>query len=310
MDSLNESTNLDKFSDVSFHSMRLTGFSRLLLFCLFFTFAMNVHAQPQSSDSGQTVSIRLGLIPHLSTQLMMKKYNPLITYIQRELQRPVVAITAPNFKTYIQRVINGDFDIYMTAPNMAAYHEKHNQNVRLVKFTQKLQGVFVVAEDSPYQSLDDLKGKTIATPDVMAVITSLGELTLTENGIDPNKDVNLKYTPSHNNALQSVAEDKADAAIVGYPAYKMITSGSKLRKPVRVLLKTKLIPHMMFMSPPRLSKQETEKLQKIMLAFPDSDEGKKFFSGVPFKGIALITDEDMAQLQELLQLLEQHMDNN
>lgn len=310
MDNLNESIKLDRFSDVSFHSTKLSGLPRLLLFCLFFTFAFNVHAQPQSPDSGKTAPVRLGLIPHLSTQIMMKKYHPLITYLQHKMQRPVIAITAPNFKTYIQRVVNGDFDIYMTAPNMAAYHEKHNQNVRLVKFTQKLQGVFVVAEDSPYQSLDDLKGKTIATPDVMAVITSLGEVTLIENGIDPNKDVNLKYTPSHNNALQSVAEDKADAAIVGYPAYKIITSGSKLRKPVRILLKTKLIPHMMFMSPPRLSKQETEKLQKIMLAFPDSDEGKKFFSGVPFKGIALITDEDMAHMQELRQLLEQHMENN
>lgn len=278
----------------------------LLVFLLAFT-SLNVNAQSNPNIESQ-VPIRLGLLPHLSTQIMMKKYRPLITYLQEEMSRPVIAITAPNFKTYIERVENGDFDIYMTAPNMAAYHEKNNQHGRLVKFTQQLQGVIVVAQDSPYETLVDLKGKTIATPDAIAVITSLGEETLKENGINPEKDVHLKYTPSHNNALQSLAHDKADAAMLGYPAYKMITSRGKLNKPTRVLIKTRIIPHMMFMSPPSVSEEMQAKLQTAMLKFPQSQAGKQFFSGVPFKGIAVISDDDMSSLDGLLVFLEQRLD--
>jgi len=308
MNSYNKLGPSNNIFSVSLKTLKVAMFFWLLL-GWYAIAGLNAQAQAQAQavEADTVKPIRLGLIPHLSTQIMMKKYRPLINYLQEEMNQPIIAITAPNFKTYIERVKNGDFDIYMTAPNMAAYHEKHNQHIRIVKFTQQLQGVIVVAEDSPYHSLDDLKGKSIAAPDVMAVITSLGEVTFKENGIDPKNDIHIKYTPSHNNALQSVAEEKADAAILGYPAYKIITSSSKLRKPMRILIKTKVIPHMMFMTPPSVPVEERERLQAAMLKFSSTDAGKQFFAGVPFKDMAVITDEDMQRLEDLLLILEDNL---
>lgn len=308
MDNYTEFKDHVNVTSVCSQTLRAVAVFWLLILSLAVT-AFNAYAQSSASEGEKKAPIRLGLIPHLSTQIMMKKYRPLITYLQEEMNQPVIAITSPNFKTYVQRVEKGEFNIYMTAPSMAAYHEKHNKHARLAKFTQQLQGVIVVAEDSPYKTLLDLKGKSIAAPDELAVITSLGEVTFKDNGIDPKKDINIKYTPSHNNALQSVVADKADGAILGYPAYKIITSSSKLRKPVRILIKTKVIPHMMFMSPPNVSIEEQEKLQLAMLKFPSTDAGEKFFSGVPFKSIDVITDEDMLRLEGVLLILEQHLNN-
>lgn len=123
------------------YSMRLVNF---ILLCLCITMSANIMAQTSVSDTDIKKPLRLGLIPHLSTKLLLQKYGPLINYLEQELQRPVIVNTAPNFRTFIDRVIRGDFDIYLTAPSMAAYHEKHNKHWRLAKFSQKIQGAIVV----------------------------------------------------------------------------------------------------------------------------------------------------------------------
>jgi len=128
-----------------------------------------------------------------------------------------------------------------------------------------------------------------------------------ENGVSPEKDVHLIYTPSHNNALQSVAEDKAEAAILGFNIYKIITSRSHIRQPTRVLAKTKKIPHMMFMSPVNVSQQEKDQYKDVLLKFTADGKGKVFFEGIPFINIETISDEDMKSLEGLLRILEQRL---
>lgn len=305
MSSPNENENCDRLV-VSSKVIKTSVVIWLLLLVFSFVMTLNVHAQPATGNGGKKL-VRLGLLPHLSTPITIKKYKPLIAYLEQQLQQSIVVTTAPDYKTFIRRAEKGDFDLYLTAPNMAAYHEKHDKHVRIAKFTEKLQGVIVVAEGSPYQSLADLKGKTMATPDIMAVITSLGEVTLIENGIIPDQDIHIRYTESHNNSLQSVVKGQTDAAIVGYPAYKIITSDSKLLKPVRILMKTKVIPHLMFMSPPSVPFQEREKYKSSLLKFTANGAGKEFFSAAPFDNIGVITDEDMADLKGLLTILEQRL---
>jgi len=289
--------------------MKMSGFVGFLLFGMCFSMALNVHAQTKQSGSEEKNPLRLGLLPHLSTPMTIKKYKPLIDYLEDELQRPIVFTTAPDYITYIHRAERGDFDLYLTAPNIAAYHEKHQHHYRVAKFTEKLQGVIVVTEDSPYQALDDLRGKTMATPDILALITLMGEITLLENNIVPGKDIHIKYTASHNNALQSVVKNEADAAMIGYTAYKIITSDSKLLKPVRILVKTRAVPHLMFMSPPSVSFQKQEKFKSALLKFTATGAGKEFFAAAPFGDIDVISDEDMKSLEGLSLILEQRLNN-
>lgn len=280
---------------------------KYFLLCLSLILTVNVQAQVSSDNNENKAAIRLGVIPHLSTKLLLQKYGPLINYLKEELQRPVIINTAPNFRTFIERVKKGEFDIYLTAPTMAAYHEKHNNHWRLAKFSQKIQGAIIVADKSSYEKVADLKGKTVAAPDILAVVTALGEITLKENGILPDKDVNMIYTPSHNNSLQSVAEDKAEGAIVGYNIYRVISSRAKLRQPLRVLEKTRQIPHMMFMSPAHVSELEMEQFKTALLKFTAKGKGKEFFANIPFINIEAITDEDMKSLEGLLEILEQRL---
>jgi len=278
-----------------------------VVLCMFCSTIVSAQDKQTSTLDKEVAPLRLGLLPHLSSELLLKKYKGLITYLEKNLQRRVVVHTAPNFKTYMKRAEQGRYDLYLTAPHLAAYHENEHKHHRIAGFNKSLQAVIVVSEDSKYTSLSDLQGMTVAAPDFLAVSTLLGEVTFMQKNIQPGKDILIKYTPSHNNALHSVADSQADAAIAGAPAFKITTSMKKLKKPLRILAKTQAIPQMMFMSPHRIPKQQLDSYREVLLNINNDEAGKAFIESVPFGSLKVISDEDMHALSGMVQLLKQRM---
>jgi len=278
---------------------------------LWLTFIYNASAQDNQKPilSNKVTPLRLGLLPHWSSDLLLKRYRNLIVYLEKKLQRPVLVHTAPNFKTYIKRAAQGRYDLYLTAPHLAAYHESQNQHHRIARFKKSFHTVIAVEEYSPYEKLDDLRGKFITAPDLLAAGTLQGEVAFIKNGFNLTKDISIKYTPSHNNALYSLANKKSDAAIAGIPAFKIVSKATKLKKPLRILTRTPSIPHMMFMSPAHIPQEQIIKYQNALLSIHNDETGKAFLESVPFgtHGLTEITDKDMRDLSDFVRLLKQRL---
>ena len=284
------------------------GIFQKVFFILFLCTSFSSSAiAAEKNHTNKVEPLSLGLIPHLSSNLMIKKYSNLITYLEEVLDRPVALHTAPNFKTYVQRCSEGKFDLYMTAPHMGLYHEKHDQHIRLTKFSNKLHAVIAVTKDSPYKNVTDLKGKTITAPNALAVNTINGELTLINNGLDLEKEATINYTTSNNNPLVLLSRDKADAAITGLPGFKIVSRNAKLKQPLRILKTSEPIPHMMFLTTPQVSLADREVFKKALLNMPDNKTGNAFLSGLPFGHPIETTDKDRQQLADILKILEQRL---
>jgi len=284
--------------------------ARSVVFTMFFLcilFSIDTLANDHEKSSAEVKPLSLGLIPHLSTNLLMRKYQNLINYIEERLKRPVDISTAPDYKTYMERCAEGKFDLYMTAPHMAVYHEKNNQHIRLAKFSNELRSVVTVREDSPYASVKDLKGKKISAPDPLAVNTINGEVTLEKGGLNIGSDVSIKYSASNNNPLFLVAQKKVDAAVTGLPGYKMVSKRGKLKQPLRILKTSNPVPHMMFLSPPRVTGEDREKFKIALLDIGNHETGKAFMSGVPFGNIVEVSDTDASKLADMLSILEKRL---
>jgi len=278
-----------------------------LIFFLCSSFTLNAATDNSPETEQKITPLNLGLIPHLSSNLMIKKYSKLIIYLEDALKRPVIIVTAPNYKTYIQRCAEGKFDLYMTAPNMAAYHIEQNQHIPLAKFSNELRAVIAVRESSSYKTIMDLKGKTISAPDALSANALNSEITLTENGLNIEKDVDIQYTTSNNNPLFLLAENKVDAAITGLPGFKMISKGSKLKQPLRILKKSSTIPHMMFLSPQRVSEVDRAKFKNTLINITRDKTGKAFISGVPFGDLVDVTDNDLLRINDMRILFEKRL---
>jgi len=248
--------------------------------------------------------LHLGLLPYLSSDALMRTWNPLIHFLERYLKRQVIATTAPDFKTYIKRISEGRYDVYFTAPHIAAYAEKQHKHKRLMRLSGNLNGVVVVTAESSYKDIESLRGKIIATPDRLALITLLGELLLSDNGLAPHKDVILKYAPNHNTAIMFVTKGHADAAIVSSRIFAL--TKPEVKKKLRLLTHTRKMPHAMFMARPGHKEQEYLKFKEALMAFSSDEIGKAFFRGRGFN-VSPITDNDMKQLSPTLLMLENRL---
>ena len=69
---------------------------------------------------------------------------------------------------------------------------------------------------------------------------------------------------------------------------------------MRILAKTRAVPHMMIMAHPRLPAADFQRLKRALLTFTRNGPGKKFFEATGYGDMGPITDADMARLQPFL----------
>lgn len=274
----------------------------LLIIVSVFAVNNHIYAETSAVNSVQdTKPLTIGLLPHLSSRALLNVYGALIKYLELTLQRKIFVTTAPNFHTYYKRSSQGKYDLFLTAPHHAAYAESHDKARRLSKFSRPLYGVLLVNKKSRFQTIGDLKGSVIATPDNLAVITIIGELTLVQNGLSLKKDMTIKYSKTHSNAMTLLAVNVVDAAIVGVSAFEKMNK--EVTKDLRILTKTRVFPHMMFMANSEMPNKEYQKIKKSMLDFNAKGTGKKFFSDSVFGDMGKITNDDMKRLKPLTSIL-------
>ena len=242
--------------------------------------------------------LQFGLLPYLSTRKLFSYYAPLQHYLERKLGRPVRMSTAPDFFTYIQRAREGQYDLYHTAPHFAAQAEAEFGYRRVSRLMRELDGSIVVARSSNIHSAAGLRGRTLITPDTLAIVTFLGMQWLRDHGLQPGVDIEVKHAPSHNSAIMAVARGDVEAAVTSTAAFENMPQ--KISSRLRVLGRTKKVPHMMFMAGPHLSDQEYQQLRKAVLAYTAKGAGKEYFLLTGHGDMGPITDQDMQRLLPFL----------
>lgn len=246
--------------------------------------------------------LRFGLLPYVSTQRLIERYTPLRDYLEHVLERRVILVTAPDFRTYVSRAEHREYDLYLTAPHFAALAEKEVHYRRVSRLTRELRGAFVISRQSTIKSVNDLRGKIVAAPNATAIVTMLGETLLEQNGMALGKNVFMQYTPSHNNALMAVANGKADAAVVSAAVYDTMPDETKTQ--LKILAVTPSVPHMMFMASPELNDEDYLQLKNAMLGFTADRAGKTFFAKNSYGDMSEISDAQMRQLRPYVNKLQ------
>ena len=163
----------------------------------------------------------------------------------------------------------------------------------------------VVRRDNPAQQPEDLRGRTIITPDALAITSLLGEELLRDHGLTPGRDYRLVRTASHNNAIMTVYRGGADAAFSAVEVIEKLSP--EIRRELRILTKTHQVPHMMVMAHPRLPPAEYERLKSALLAFTRDGPGRKFFEATGYGDMGPITDADMGRLRPFLKDLKERL---
>lgn len=219
-------------------------------------------------------SLVLGVFPHLTARQIVETYRPLAAMLEKHLQRPVIVYSAPDFKAFAARAGQGEYDILLTAPHLAWLARQKAGYRPLLKYAEPVRGLLVVKTDSPFDAPARLRGRTIAVADSIAVAVLAMQADLAAAGLRRKIDYRTAESGTHINAVMQVISGRADAAILGLPAYNLLPPN--LRREVRILVKTAPLSSLMYLTHPRIREAEVQTIHTALLAFGDSPAGRTF----------------------------------
>ena len=158
------------------------------------------------------------VIPAENASGVVERYKPLTDYLTKQLGVPVKLKVVADYAGVIEGQRSGQIHIGYYGP--ASYARAYVTGVKTEPFAVEVNGdgtkayhsVFYVKNDSPYQKIEDLKGKNLGLVDPNATSgNNVPRFVLNKMKIDPEKFFGkVVYTGSHENAIIALKDGAVD----------------------------------------------------------------------------------------------------
>ena len=130
-------------------------------------------------------------------------------------------------------LVKGDLDAACVPANLAATLYNKTQGAVQVACINTLGVLYVVEKGDTVQSMADLKGKTLVTTGKGTTPEYVLRYLLSQNGIDPDKDITMEYTSEATEALAKVQAGEVSIAMLPQP---FVTAAMAQTEGLRVAL--------------------------------------------------------------------------
>lgn len=252
---------------------------------------MAVSFSAAAAAATDKATLEIGLVPNVSARTLLAAYQPMRAFLEQQLGQPVQLFTAPDFKTFYQRTVRAEYDVVVTPAHFARLAQTEAGYVPLATYRRELSALLVVARDNPIKNIGDLRGKSVAVIDPLALVTMRGLQWFKEQGLQPHIDFALRVSAPHNTAVHAVMHGDVDAAIIGSGPYRIMPS--ELRAGTRILATLGSVPNATFLASPKLPAGAAERIRAALLAFTDSPVGQKFIADYGYDGMLTVGPDDL-----------------
>lgn len=164
--------------------------------------------------------ITFAVIPNENGSGVIERYTPFMNYLSKELAVKVNLRVANDYAAVIEGQRAGNIHIGYYGP--ASFARARLTGVKTDAFVIDVNSdgstgyysVFYVLAKSPYQKLEDLKGKNLGLVDPNSTSgNNMPRFKMNAMGIDPDKFFNqVIFTGSHENAVLALAQGTVDVA--------------------------------------------------------------------------------------------------
>lgn len=241
-----------------------------------------------------------GFLPIVSTERLARRFEPLAEYLAEELGMRIVIETAPTYAEFVRRTHDERrYDYLFTAPHFYALAQRRaGYRVMVRADGEPLRGAIVVRKDSGISNIDELCGKTVATPSAIAIITGLVRQRLIRAGCNMEGSTTLVPTPSHNASMMSVHRGATEGAGFGVVPLRLADPG--IRAELRIIAETDTIPNMPFSVAPWISEEEATRFADALIGMRAGVEGTAILKHVGWTGFVVAEPGEYDMLEEYL----------
>ncbi|MFS1703081.1 phosphate/phosphite/phosphonate ABC transporter substrate-binding protein [Alteromonas sp. AMM-1] len=261
----------------------------LLLVCT------GVFAQQPEPVVQTPVQYSLGIVPQQSAQKLAGMWIPVIDYINEKTGFAISFATATDIPTFENRVAQQDYDlVYMNPYHYVVFSESANYLPLARDAHKRISGIIVVRKDSPYTTLEQLYGKTLAFPAPAAFAASIiprGQLA------KENISINAQYVNSHDSVYLNVINGlfPAGGGIIRTFEHLPQVQNEQLR----ILWKSKdYTPHALAVHS-RVPEAHRRLILDALLSLSESEDNTHLLQGINFTGFIEALDSDWDDVREL-----------
>ena len=239
--------------------------AKILFLLLGISFLAVAHAEKE----GSAKELQFGSVAMDIPAVMHKRLTPLTQYLAERLGRDVSLKLSPNMGAAIQSVASGSVDMAYLTP-VAYLNAKKSGDVQLVAKTitngkGSFQLMIVVKDDSPIQTVEQLKGKSFAFGDEKAL---LQRATVVGSGIKLEDFSEYKFIGHYDNIARAVQVGDFDAGIL-----KDTTAFKWQNKGLRILYSSPQLPPYNIAASKNVDAKTLEQLKAAFLELNPENPG-------------------------------------
>ena len=237
---------------------------RLALLLLLVALSDSGQAQTrQQSTETREAAYSFGVFPFLPAARLEAVFAPIGGELGRALGREIHYRSAATYEQFVQRLAKQEFDIAHIQPFDYVRIAAPNGYRPVARRNDVLAAIAVVRDGSPLRSLDGLRGTIIAMPTEVSATTSLAKVMLKQAGVEPGKDVKIKYFEDHHSCIHQMMIGSAAACFTGIQSARLYEAktGAKLR----TIARSPSIPQTLFVVHSRVTRKDRETIRRTLL---------------------------------------------
>lgn len=221
--------------------------------------------------SGAEKPINVGMLPDSGgAQDALKQKEPLKAYLTKALGREVDIVILPDYASTVAALGDGRVDFaYLGGLTYLKAHKQYGV-VPLVQRSSDTQfhALFITRADSSIRSLNDLRGRKFAFGDVNSTSGHvIPYLELRQAGIDPDKDLTVRYTGNHPATIRAVETRLVDAGAVDESIFQSLLSEGKIEPGAfRIFHVSKPFVDTVWVARKEVSSEDQENFAKVFIA--------------------------------------------
>lgn len=224
----------------------------------------------------EAASLHFGVAPYLSARTLVLEYGPMCDFLSQQTTQKLRIGTAGSLRDYLRRVDAGDFDLILTPPHLARFAQQSMGFRPLVGIKSDFYALLLIHRNDPATTLSDIKGRTLNMPDRLSLVVQQVNAFLGGLGIDPERELRLRYHNTDNNAVLEMLRTPNAVAATSRAVYERMSND--ITTQLRVLGSTSSTLSLVLMVHPRLDEAVVASLRDAMNRFPYSEPGLAYFN--------------------------------
>lgn len=280
-----------------------------LVYSLLFLVACSRNTPNSSTNpNGEPDTLRLAVTDVQGLEELQRDYEPFRDALAETLGKEIEFFPVADRTAAAVALQSDQVDIVLTGPAEYVVMQAKTEAVPFIAITRpNYRSVIAVHKNSEINSLDDLKGKTIAMSDLGSTSGQLGPTKiLVDAGLQPEKDIEIKMLGDAD--LQAFQNEDVEAwggAALDYDRFMEAKSLKSEDYPI--VKKGNLLPSDVFIASNKLKPEYVEEIKKNMVENQDQliDAIVSVDANEKYKGSTLVEakDSDYDPIREAYQAI-------